>query len=63
MSVESVDDHGQKMPQPAGRAIGFVDAKFQCDAVTTALGAADRPVNSLCAARPRWNPNAGALGT
>ena len=40
MSVESVDDHGQKMPQPAGRAIGFVDAKFQCDAVTTALGAA-----------------------
>jgi hypothetical protein len=40
MSVEPVDDHGQKMPRPAGRAIGFVDAKFQCDAVTKALSAA-----------------------
>jgi len=40
MSVEPVHDHGQKMPQPAGRAIGFVDAKSQCDAVTKALSAA-----------------------
>lgn len=40
MSVEPVDDHGRKMPRPAGRAIGFVDAKFQCDAATKALSAA-----------------------
>jgi hypothetical protein len=40
MSVEPVADHGQNMPRPAGRAIGFVDAKIQCDAVTKALSAA-----------------------
>jgi hypothetical protein len=40
MSVEPKVDHGQKMPRPAGRAIGFVDDKFQCDAVTKALSAA-----------------------
>jgi hypothetical protein len=40
MSVKPVDDHGQKMPPPAGRAIGFVDTKLQCDAVTKALSAA-----------------------
>jgi hypothetical protein len=28
------------MPRPAGRAIGFVDEKAQCDAVTKALSAA-----------------------
>ncbi|HEV2971560.1 MAG TPA: hypothetical protein VGY55_16405 [Pirellulales bacterium] len=40
MSVKPVDDHGQKMPAPAGRAIGFVDTQLQCDAVTKALSAA-----------------------
>ena len=40
MSVQPLDDHGQKMPQPAGRAIGFVDDKVQCDTVTKALAAA-----------------------
>ncbi len=40
MPVEPMHDHGQKIPPPAGRAIGFVDTKVQCDAVTKALSAA-----------------------
>ena len=43
MPVESVEDHGQTMPAPIGRAIGFVDTKLQCDAVTQALNAAGIP--------------------
>ncbi len=30
MKVEPVHDHGQTLPVPQGRAIGFVDTKPQC---------------------------------
>ena len=43
MPVESVEDHGQKMPSPTGRAVGFVDTKSRCDAVTQTLNAAGIP--------------------
>jgi hypothetical protein len=40
MTVEPIHDHGQTLPIPQGRAIGFVDTQAQCDAVVQALNAA-----------------------
>ncbi len=40
MTVQPVTDHGQELPRPKGRAIGFVDTKAQFDAVTQALKSA-----------------------
>ena len=37
MAVDPVVDHGQDLPMPEQRAIGFVDTKEQFDAVTQAL--------------------------
>ncbi|HEX4142175.1 MAG TPA: hypothetical protein VHY91_01385 [Pirellulales bacterium] len=40
MKVEPIHDHGQTLPVPQGRAIGFVDTKEQCEAIVRALNAA-----------------------
>ena len=36
MAVQPVIDHGQEIARPEGQAIGFVDTKEQCGAVTGA---------------------------
>ena len=43
MTVQPVHDHGQTLPVPQGRAIGFVDTKPQCEAIVRALNAAGYP--------------------
>jgi hypothetical protein len=40
MTVQPIHDHGQTLPVPQGRAIGFVDTQSQCEAVERALNAA-----------------------
>jgi hypothetical protein len=40
MTVQPIHDHGQTLPIPQGRAIGFVDTQSQLEAVTKALNAA-----------------------
>jgi hypothetical protein len=47
MTVEPVHDHGQKLPVPQGRAIGFVDTKPQCEAIVRALNAAGYPDSKI----------------
>jgi len=37
MSMPSLRDHDQEMPSPSGHAIGFVNSRGECDAVTQAL--------------------------
>ena len=36
MTVQPIHDHGQTLPVPQGRAIGFADTQAQCDAVVRA---------------------------
>ncbi len=33
MTVQPIHDHGQTLPVPQGRAIGFADTQAQCEAV------------------------------
>ncbi|HTU24974.1 MAG TPA: hypothetical protein VMF30_06230 [Pirellulales bacterium] len=40
MKVEPLHDHGQKLPLPQGRAIGFVDSEAACDTIVAALNRA-----------------------
>ncbi len=47
MPVESLENQSPKMPAPTGRAVGFVDTKSQCDAVTQALIATGIPDTKL----------------
>jgi hypothetical protein len=51
MSITPVTDHGQELPPPEGRAIGFVDTKEQFDAVTQALTAAGYDDSTIVALR------------
>ena len=40
MDVQPVQDHGQKMPSPAGRVVGFFPTQAECEEATRALWAA-----------------------
>ena len=48
--IQPTQDHGQNLPVPEGKAIGFVDTKEQLDAITRALndaGFADSKIRVL----------------
>ena len=50
MTATTIRDHGQDLPAPEGRAIGFVDSKEEFDMVTHALtvaGYADAKILAL----------------
>jgi hypothetical protein len=47
MSVTPLRDEDQPLPEPQGHAIGFVDTKPDCDAVTQALNAAGFPDSAI----------------
>jgi hypothetical protein len=47
MTVKPTVDHGQDLPQPAGRVMGFVDTEEQFQAVTEALKKAKYPESKI----------------
>ncbi|MBC7852877.1 MAG: hypothetical protein IAF94_05535 [Pirellulaceae bacterium] len=47
MTVEPTADHGQKLPSPQGKVIGFIDDKAQFDAFAEAARAAGYPPASI----------------
>jgi hypothetical protein len=49
MTATTTRDHGQDLPPPEGRAIGFVDSKEEFDAVSNALTVAGYPDSKVIA--------------
>jgi hypothetical protein len=47
MSDEPLTDHGQKLPPPAGKVIGFVDTKANFEAFTQSLHRAGFPASKV----------------
>lgn len=47
--VTPTEDHGQELPVPEGKTIGFVDTEAQFDAITRALNDAGYPDSKITA--------------
>jgi hypothetical protein len=45
--IQPVKDHGQQLPVPVGKTIGFVDTEIQLDAITRALNEAGYPDSAI----------------
>jgi hypothetical protein len=45
--IQPTQDHGQKLPVPEGKAIGFVDTNEQLNAITRALNDAGFPDSKI----------------
>jgi hypothetical protein len=47
MEIQPTSDHGQKLPPPAGKVIGFIDTKDNCEAFTQSLQNAGFPASKI----------------
>ena len=47
MPIEPLADHGQKLPPPAGKVIGFVDTEENFEALTQALQRVGFPADKI----------------
>jgi hypothetical protein len=47
MTIQPVADHGQQLPPPAGKVIGFIDSKAEFDAFVQAVRAAGYPASQI----------------
>ena len=45
--IQPVKDHGQQLPVPEGKTIGFVDTETQLDAIARALNEAGYPDSAI----------------